>query len=235
MRQYVIAVDIAKKEDRTVIGIGRKSIQRRPDGMMVSYLDLMDMDMVSRMSYPAQARYIARLDGDSVLSGDYDLIVDGTGVGEAVFDMLRDEGLNPMKIIFTSGDRASAIQARSPSGFTRREGWNVPKNAMVDTLALALQQRRLRILPGVPFREDIETQMAAFTGRLTKGRNMVYNNETDSIHDDIVSMLMMMAWHFMQAEGARADFRLDQSEFGSGLPRRKDMRASADYNPLGEV
>lgn len=233
MNEFITAIDVAKLTDQTIIGVGQKSFESY-NGQMISFLDVIDCQMIGQMSYTDQVRYIAKLDGNSMLSGNYDLLVDATGIGEVVCDNLKDVGLNVTKILFTSGDKAEPLIRKNKSGFEVNEGWKVPKNELVDTLALLFQQRRIRIADGIPFEADIRKQLAHFTGVMSKNKNIIYNNDKDSTHDDIISMLAMMGWWFMQAGGARADFRYKEAESMRGR-NRLNITKTADYDPFNFI
>lgn len=206
MLEYLIAIDIAKNMDRTAIAIARKAQHFGDDGRCISYLDIVDLQMIEQMSYPDLARYVRRLDLHADLHGNNELIVDSTGVGEAVCDNLTDIGLTPQRIIFTGGDNASIRSVTNRSGFVTRTTYNVPKTELIDTLKLAMQEGRIRIAPGIPFEKDIREQFSHFVGKMSKSKNMIYGNDKDEIHDDIVCAFAMAAWWFMQGQGARKDF-----------------------------
>lgn len=231
MKEYIVSIDIGKVYDSTTIGVFRR-VWDDMNGQMISFLDLIDLDMFTQMPYPDLVKYIAKLDGNTYLSGNYDLLLDGTGVGAAVYDGLVDTGMQPIKIVFTGGDRPTELVVKNRSGFSVSQGWNVPKNDMVDTLALMFQQRRIRIADGIPFEQDIRTQLAHFTGKMNKNKNITYNNDQDSVHDDVVSMMCMAAWFFMQAQGARADFRYKESEKAVRGRRSLNSKKTGDYDPF---
>ena len=221
MKEYLIAIDIAKNLDRTTIIVGRINQEFHPDeGRNISYLDVLDLQMIEQMSYPDQARYIRKLDLHADLHGNNTLIVDSTGVGEAVCDNLVDVGLHPQRIIFTGGDNSSVNAVKNASGFITRKTFNVPKTELIDVLKLAMQEGRVRIAPGIPFEKDIREQFAHFVGKMSKSKNMIYGNDKDEIHDDIVCALAMMTWWFMQNSGARKDFAYEPDL----LPGQRTMR-----------
>lgn len=229
MNEYIISIDIAKNVDRTAITIARKARTYGDDGRSLSYLDVLDLQMMEHLSYPDLARYVRRLDLHSDLHGNNDLLVDSTGVGEAVCDCMADIGLAPNRIIFTGGDNYS-MRVVDTAGLASRITHNVPKNELIDTLHLAMQQGRVRLADGIPFEQDIRKQFAHFVGKLSKNKNQIYGNDQDDIHDDIVCSFAMAAWWFMQSDGARGDFRFEK-EFQDGGMRFRGKRSTVrDYD-----
>lgn len=230
MNEYIIGVDIAKKQDRTVIVIAQKAQDFQRDGRCISYLNVLDLQMIEKMTYPDLARYIKRLDLNADLHGNNDLLVDSTGVGEAVCDMMEDIGLSPIRVMFTGGDTSRITGTRNANGFMSRMQVNVPKNELVDTLQMALQERRLRLAEGIPFEQDIRKQFSHFVGVMSKSKNIIYNNDSDDVHDDIVCAMALIVWHFMQSDGARSDFRFEPELEGQAIGSRLDETADYDFD-----
>lgn len=207
MNEWMIGTDLGKKVDSSVIGVGRKMQRFTKDGRCISYWALMSLEMVERMSYTEQGDLIRKLDNHRELHLNNDLIIDGTGVGEAVCDILRDRGMDPIKIVFSSGDHVNDIVENSRSGFKWRQGFSVPKEDLVKAMKLSLEQRRFVIAKGIQFEDDIRKQFSHFVGIMSKNKNMIYNNDSNDVHDDIVCTIMMMNWYYMKGEGAFKDFR----------------------------
>lgn len=230
MKEWIIAIDIAKNHDRTAIVIARKSQEFLRDGRNISYLDVVDVQMIEQLSYPDLARYVKKLDLHADLHGNNELIVDSTGVGEAVCDNMEDIGLSPQRIIFTGGDNSTRHEMKSSAGFVYRTTFNVPKTELIDTLQLTMQEGRVRIAPGIPFEKDIREQFAHFVGKMSKSKNMIYGNDKDEIHDDLVCAFAMGAWWFMQQCGARMDFHYEPS-FNQGVKMgRRGRQRNTDYD-----
>lgn len=230
MNEYIVSVDFGQFVDSTTIGTFQKTYEM-VNGQALSFLDFIDLNKVDQMDYTEQARQIMRLISHVDLSGNSDLILDGGGVGAVVFDNLRDAGAEPMKIVSTSGNKVNEIITTNRSGFKVKHGWNVPKEELVDTLKIVFEQRRFRIAEGIPFEKDIRKQLAHYTGQMSKSKNMIYGNDKPENHDDIVTMIMQACWFFMQAEGARSDFRYKESEQFVRQNKSGIIR-SADYDPF---
>src|SRR5262249_61724471 len=71
------------------------------------------------------------------------LVVDYTGVGRPVLEMLRKAkvGASITPLFVTSGKKSSSDD---------RGGWLVPRQELAATLQVLLQSRRLRVAPALP-------------------------------------------------------------------------------------
>lgn len=235
MNSWIISIDIAKNFDRTSIAIFEKCNDFQPDGRCVSYIIARDLKQIEKMPYTELGRLLVRLDSNADLHSNNDLLVDSTGVGEGVCDILEEMGLLPNRVIITSGGH-SRIKRESKGfgGFAPRTTFNVPKAELIDTLKIGLEQRRVRVASGIPFEDDIIMQFSHFVGELTpRTKKITYNNDDPNVHDDIVSSFAMAAWFFLQEDGAMRDFLYDNDKT-YGTVAMKVARGSkpemADYN-----
>ena len=229
MNEWIIATDIAKAYDKTTIGIFRKCNEYRDDGRCVSYLLACDLKIEEQLPYMELGKYMCRLDGNAMLHGNNDLIVDSTGVGEAVCDIFESMGLSPNRIIFTGGEHARVRTATKTFGnFAPRRTLNVPKNEMIDTLKIALEQRRIRTAKGIAYEEDIVKQFSHFQQMQTRTGKLTYNNDSPEIHDDIVVMYAMAAWYFLREEGAMDDFIYNRDKRYRTIAMGRPCRASSE-------
>lgn len=211
--------DIAKKRDffcgftcrRTaeiVDGTASVGAQDR----IVKYLDIVHIDKFQNVPYTEATRFIAKRQGHTSLANNADLLIDGTGVGEAVADMLRALFLAPIPIVFTSGGHAHPVYADMGSVFGNTAGtlktarilkeWDVPKADLVAAGKILLEQGRVRVAPGLKYAEDLKEQLEAFRGKVNErtGRTK-YENEEDATHDDMVVCLLMASWWFLREDG----------------------------------
>lgn len=114
-----------------------------------------------------------------------DLIVDNTGVGRAVTDMLFLEGLMPVCITITGGDTVN------------RDGpyFRVPKRDIVGELAVSLQNKRLKIAAALPDAETLINELLAFKVKVNlKTAHDSYEAWREGDHDDLVLSVGMAVW-----------------------------------------
>lgn len=235
MREYIAAFDIAKKRDYFAGMIFRRTpeLVRDDDGKSRSLemLDLVHIEKHGNLAYQDMAEVVATIMGHRDLKNNADLLVDGTGVGEAAVELIRAKGLEPTPIIFTGG--AQAREILEPAGRIFGEGfsplriskgWTVPKADMVAAGQIIMQQRRLRVAPGLRWADDFKKQLEGFKGKVNEATaRRSYNAESDDLHDDLVVCYLMAAWWSHR-------HREDRSE--KLYPARGEATVLPDWDPV---
>jgi hypothetical protein len=118
------------------------------------------------------------------------LVVDATGVGRPVVDMLRDEGLSPVSIWITGGDSISK---------DGRE-YRVPKRELASTVQALLQAGRLKFAQRLPLRDVLTDELQKFRAKInidTGEASFEHWRERDT--DDVVLALACALWHAASA------------------------------------
>lgn len=218
MKEYVVTVDIAKKRDFFAVMIFRKFVELvegakriRAADRFVNYLYIVSIDKLQNLTYPEMARFIAAWMGHSALVHNADLLVDGTGVGEGAIDCIREEGLDPVPIIFTPGGQVREVYTDFGEVFRGSGGKlapiktlkeiHVPKEDLKAAGQLLAQQDRVRTAPGVAWLDDFEAQFMGFKGKVNENTgHRKYEAESEELHDDLVVCYLMGAW-WMLREG----------------------------------
>jgi hypothetical protein len=113
------------------------------------------------------------------------LVVDATGVGRPVVDMLVKARLNPIGVTITGG--FEEVDAG-------RGNWRVPKRNLVSALAVLLQSGRLRIAPGLPEAETLVAELLNFKAKISVAGHDSYGAWRESVHDDLVLATAIAAW-----------------------------------------
>lgn len=178
---------------------------------IVKYLDIVHIDKFNNISYPRTADIIASRMGHTSLVNNADLLIDGTGIGEAVVDLLRDRHLAPLPIIFTGGEQVREVHedmghifGSTFGGMRAVKEMHVPKADLVAAGQLLIQQGRVRVAPGLKYADDFKAQMEGFRGKVNERGRVKYENESDTLHDDMVVCYLMAAWWMVQGQGAAA-------------------------------
>jgi len=150
-QQYSAGIDLARVEDFTVItildGAGRQQYFER----------------FNQISWERQIAAITA----AVRPYRAVCYIDSTGVGDPIFERLRNAGLDVYPYQFT----------------------NASKERLIDYLAMQLEQGRLRLMD-VP---EQENELATYAYELTAARN-VRMNAPEGMHDDCVIALALAAW-----------------------------------------
>jgi hypothetical protein len=121
-----------------------------------------------------------------------DLILDHTGVGRPVSDMFYNEGLRPVCVTITGGDTVT------------RDGlfFHVPKRDIVGVLAVAFQNKQLKIAEALPDAETLISELLNFKVKISTSGHDQYDTWREGAHDDLVLSVGLAIWaaHFAYAQ-----------------------------------
>lgn len=113
------------------------------------------------------------------------LVLDSTGVGRGVVDMLKKRTpISLRAVTFTGGDSENQTDAYS---------FRVPKRDLVTALELVLQSRRLDVVPDCPLQQDLRAELGNFQFNISARGHDTFDAASGS-HDDLVSALMLGLW-----------------------------------------
>ena len=140
------------------------------------------------------------------------MVTDRTGVGRAVYDELREAGLDPIGVTLTAGDAVT------------RDGadFRVPKRDVVSALQMLMMQGRLRIPRHMPHADDLVAELENFrlTINLATGHDS-YEAWREHEHDDLVLAACLAAWYWRHEAGTEPGFAgrmCPQGHVGCELP-----------------
>lgn len=134
--------------------------------------------------YPSIVRRVAETITAPPLAGECHLVVDATGVGRPVLDMMRGGPLPPVPVVITGGDRVHGAAGM----------WRVPKRDLVAALQLAFQAGRLEIAAGTDHAQTLVAELADFRVRISASGSDTYGAWRDGAHDDLVLALALAVW-----------------------------------------
>mgnify|MGYP000844876999 CR=1 FL=1 len=203
MKKYFVGLDLGQASDYTAISV----VEVHPTIYTIQY-DGIDPEFRRPTTFTKEAagvpvahhvRHLERLPigtayPDAVarvkdllqrLPAGTELIADHTGVGRAVTDMLFREGLTPVCVTITGGDTV------------HRDGlyFRVPKRDIVSALAVALQNKRLKIAAALPDTETLIAELLNFKIKVNlKTAHDSYEAWREGDHDDLVLSVGMAVW-----------------------------------------
>ena len=134
--------------------------------------------------YPTIVRRVAEIVTAPPLAGACHLVVDATGVGRPVLDMMWSGPLRPIPITITGGDRVHGVGSM----------WRVPKRDLVAALQLAFQAGRIEIAAGADDAQSLATELADFRVRISASGSDSYGAWGSRTHDDLVLALALAIW-----------------------------------------
>jgi hypothetical protein len=214
VKEYAVLVDLAKKRDYTAIMVMKDNPQvvlgyelLKQLNRVVHYYDIVYITQKQGVHYHPIVDEIGELLQKASLVENAELIVDGTGVGEAVVEIMREKGLRPVPIVTTGAGKVREVYADVAEVFpgaprlkmrTLKE-IHVPKTDLVAAGQLLVQQERVRVAAGLKWAEEAREQFKRFRGKINeKTKRKVYEAETEEEHDDLVICFLMGAWWFVK-------------------------------------
>ncbi len=114
------------------------------------------------------------------------ILVDRTGCGRPVVDLMRKEKLQVIPITITAGGSVTG---------GAYGGYNVPKRELVSNLAILFQADRLKISRALPEAAQLVEELQNFKMKITLAGNDTYEAWRESDHDDLVLAAAMAAWY----------------------------------------
>jgi hypothetical protein len=141
-----------------------------PWSLIVRHLERMDLGT----PYTRVAERVCEIVMHPSLDGNSRLVVDATGVGRPVVDLLRSSGFGAITAVtITGGDSVHA----------NGEEWYVPRRDLLAHLQLLMEQKRLTIARGT--RE---------TERLVRELESMSATGASREHDDLVIAVALACW-----------------------------------------
>lgn len=208
--EYLVGVDLGQANDYTAVSIlyrterdtthtesrltnwatGERTKRQVTEGMYeVRYLERFPLGT----PYPRQVERINQIMTELDKRSDVTLkqatthlVVDQTGVGRPIVDMLRAEGhRNLLAVTIHGGDQ------------TLHDGseYRVPKRELVAVVQVLLQTDRLGIAASLPEAQTLTREMLAFKVEISKAGHDTYGNDwRENPHDDMVLSVALAAW-----------------------------------------
>ena len=190
--RHFVGLDLGQAQDFTAIAVlarprltGREIGADKKPPYAVPYLQRFPLGT----PYPQIVTAVVDLLRTPKLHGSM-LVVDQTGVGRPVVDMLRDGmrgrvtgHLVPVTITgghdVTRGERAE---------------YRVPKKELVGVLQVLLQTRRLRIAQSLPEAAILVRELETFRVKITEAANETFGAWREGQHDDLLLAVALAAW-----------------------------------------
>lgn len=182
---YIIGVDLGQAHDYTALTV----LEKEATAYKVRHLERLKLGT----PYPEQVERVTRLYQDvsalpELLEQDKRprLVVDQTGVGRPVVDMLREAGHGSLYAVsITGGDTVTR----------EKRDYRVPKRELVSVLQVLLQSDRLGVAAGLPEAGTLSREMLAFKVKFSPTGHDSYGNDwRENDHDDMVLAVALAAW-----------------------------------------
>lgn len=185
---FIVGVDLASHSDYTALVVLESTMRDGPPLHAVRHLERW------QASYPETVRRVRnRL--AAVRAPDLDptasVVVDATGVGRPVLDMLTEAGLDPIGVLIHGGD--AVVKASDGT-------WRVPKRTLVAHLQVVLQSSRLQIARALDLADVLIAELRGFRVEISLRGHDRYGNDVgeamwrEAPHDDLVLATALAVW-----------------------------------------
>jgi hypothetical protein len=184
---YFIGLDLGQINDFSALAVLERTYRATgeiPERMQAHYACRLLRRFALGTPYPVIVDRLRSLTKQAPLRNGT-LVVDQTGVGRAVVDMLREARLPVWvrPITITGGHAITSSD----------DGLHVPKRELVSSLQVLLQNRRLQVAP-VPERALLLQELLTFKVKITAAANEVFESMRERDHDDLVIAVALAAW-----------------------------------------
>jgi hypothetical protein len=182
--RYICGLDLGQANDWTAaVVVEQTEIEGAPPTARFRY-DIRHVDRVRRVPYDAIAvrvRDLVERLGAAVL------VVDATGVGRPVVDMLERFRIRAEIVAVTIGGGDAPVQHGS--------AWTCPKRDLATTVAVLLQTSRLHIGPQVPHAETLMKELGNFHVKVSASGHDTYEAWRSADKDDLVLAVALACWY----------------------------------------
>jgi hypothetical protein len=193
---WVVGVDLGKSVDSTAIGIMHHTIKGAGTGKADHATKTWRQDSVQRfdlvhlqrlplgMNYVAQAHAIGELMlREPLKSAKAKLVIDQSGVGAGVVDLMEANGLRPIRLQITAGSEQT------------QEGniFRVAKTILISKLEAAMHSKELRVASALTEAESLRDELRDFQRHVTASGANTWSARAGK-HDDIVLAVSYGIW-----------------------------------------
>lgn len=176
--------------DREMVSMGSKLLPR----FLVRHLERLPLQTPYPVIVEGVKARIDTLRNDmrSLFPGDpqrkVQLIVDQTGVGRPVVDMLRAARLVPVGVSITTGEVSRQVN-------DHWDEWHLAKRQLIMTFQVTLQQGRFRVARGLELAETLAKEAQNFEWRPNKRQDdSLYAAWREGTHDDLLFACALGVW-----------------------------------------
>jgi hypothetical protein len=182
LTQYITGLDLGQAADFTALVVLEQTAVRDHRGLEVAHYAARHIERFPLgTGYPAIVSALRERFRGPPLAASL-LVVDATGVGRAVVDMIRD------------GSLAATVSAWTITAGHRIGDRTVPKKDLVGAVQAALGTRRLKIAPELPLSDMLRKELETFRVKVSPDRNETFESWRERDHDDLVLALALAVW-----------------------------------------
>lgn len=218
--RFILGVDLGQQQDYTAIVLTEHSRRlydpniadtpdwdRRPKKIRNHYVTRLIERPELGTPYPEIVERVQSMLENPAIAGETQLVVDATGVGIPVIEMMRQASLNPVGIWITGGEDVVRTNY----------GYKVPKKDLATSLQIVFQSRRIKVSKGIALREVFKKELSNFRVKITDSAKETFEAWRQNDHDDIVLAQAIAIWWAEKVNPQRTKFDHDETR-GSVAP-----------------
>jgi hypothetical protein len=205
---FYVGLDLGQSADYTALAVMQDGVKRNPEtAKMEKYLHLRHLERYELGTlYPDIADAVTALlaapelspnefDGVRIKRTPPELVVDQTGVGPAVTDLLRKRGLRFRAVTITGGNETTYGGG----------SWHVPKRDIVGALEVPFHTGELQVAEDMKLWPTLKKELLNFRRKVNlKTGHDSYEHWRESDHDDLVLACALACWWARRAmKGSR--------------------------------
>jgi hypothetical protein len=192
--RFFVGLDLGQSQDHSALAV----VER--DEICVGEMDYATyerprvrrfrMQFVERLalgtSYPTVVDRVRQVVRQRPLMGRCTLVMDATGVGAPVLDLLRlaNLGCGIVPVNLTGGERES-----NSGGM-----WNVPKQVLISGLVVMLEKKDLALSMRVASARVLDQELAGMEARVSRSGHLSFGTWREGEHDDVVMAAALACW-----------------------------------------
>jgi hypothetical protein len=182
MGTFFVGLDLGQRQDFSALAV----VEREAEGpeLLVRHLERLPLGT----AYIKVVARVCEVMAHPRLAGNGRLVVDATGVGAPVVEMLRAAGMftTVTAVTITGGARAHG-ESRGPG-----EQWRVPKKDLVSGLEVLLESGHLKISRQLGEAERFVRELTSLKAHTGEGGR--WRTEDSDEHDDLVMAAGLACW-----------------------------------------
>jgi hypothetical protein len=193
---FAIGVDLGQRRDYSAVAVVEcvpgaagafdyvhwRRKENAADEWVVRHLERMPLGT----PYTDVTARIVEIARDPKLRGDCQLVVDATGVGMPVVDMLRSAGPGcGIAAVWITGGHGERFDGKV---------WHVPKLDLLARLQALLEQKRLRIARRMHETGTLVRELVSITSARRPSGNVKVGAEGAGEHDDLALAVALAVW-----------------------------------------
>ncbi len=225
MTRFLVGVDVGKIVDHSTISVCEQLLRKMEELMPIRWksenqpvLDIYKIRHLERFPlktpYPEVVERLVRMMEEPRLRQEGRIIMDATGVGEPIADLLRANGLRPVSIKITGSQEVVKKNDRL---------YHVPKRDLVSALLVMVQSGRIKMAKEYYNKQGelVEWEIVNQLREELENFNYKINRETgkdtyeaakEIVHDDLVTAVALPMWYALKGEYFRVRVRSKVAE-----------------------